>query len=93
VKHATQELQEQAKMNTIEKPKLAPTTPDREIERFQKWMAERTPYYEWEPENIEALRAALQPGDRCQPMYAYSCLIIRADGSEAEFRRVTRKKS
>jgi hypothetical protein len=93
VKHATEELGEQAKMNATEKPQPTPKTPEHEIERFEKWMAARTNYYRWEPESLEALRAALQPGDRVQPMFAYSCLIVHPNGTESEFRRVSKKKS
>lgn len=73
-------------------PTPAPTTPDEEIEKFKKWLGCKGDYYLWEDECVEALRAALVPGDRIQPMFAYSCLIIGADGVERTFKRAPKKK-
>jgi hypothetical protein len=70
----------------------APTTPDREMERFDKWQHQRTEYYQWEPECLQALREALVEGDRLMPLFAYSCVIVHADGTEVEFKRVPKRK-
>jgi hypothetical protein len=67
------------------------TTPDGEIEKFTRWQAARSGYWKWENECLQALRDALVEGDRVQPMYAYSCLIIGANGREREFKRVPNK--
>jgi hypothetical protein len=68
------------------------TTPDEEIEKFERWQSVRSDYWRWEPECLQSLREALAPGERVQPMYAYSCLIIGASGSEREFKRVPTKR-
>jgi len=70
----------------------APTTPDQEMERFEKWMHQRTEYYFWEIECLQALREKLVDGDRVQPLFAYSCVIVHADGTETEFKRVPNRK-
>lgn len=91
IQHATEELASRA---PVAAPPPAPrvTTPDEEIERFQKWLGGKSEYYRWEIECIEALRAALVPGERIHPMFAYSCIIIGVDGKEREFQRRPSKK-
>jgi hypothetical protein len=73
-------------------PPPTATTPDGEIEKFIRWQAQRSDYWKWEPETIQVLREALVEGDRVQPMFAYSCLIVSADGREREFKRVPTKR-
>jgi hypothetical protein len=53
---------------------------------------QRSSYYQWEPETLEALRAELREGDSIRPMYAFSCLVIHGDGTETEFKRQPKRK-
>jgi hypothetical protein len=69
------------------------TTPNEEIKALETWLANKGSYYSpWEPEVLEALRATLVPGEKIQPMYAYSLIIIGVDGKEREFKRVPTKE-
>lgn len=71
------------------KPEPAPTTSDLEMQKFEKWTREKSEYWWWEPECLAALRAEIEgaPGSRIQPMFAYSCVIVRPDGREETFQR------
>ncbi len=68
------------------------TNPDEEIARLVAFNDAHGAYWKWEPECLEALRAALVPGDRVQPVFAYTCIIVHANGGETEFKRVPNKK-
>ena len=68
------------------------TTIEQEVENFVKWQAQRPSYWKWEIECVQALREAMAPGDKTQPMFAYSCLIIGVDGKEREFKRTPKRK-
>lgn len=92
IEHATQEFQTRPPIAAPVAQVLAPTTPDEEIEKFLRWQGLKSDYYKWESDTIEALRAALVPGERIHPMFAYSCIIIGVDGKEREFKRVPNKK-
>jgi hypothetical protein len=87
-------LEEKKAQPPVESKLTAPTltTPDQEMEKFERWIAQKSEYYKWETECLEALRATLVEGDRIQPIFAYSCIIIGADGREREFKRVPNKK-
>ena len=64
------------------------------MEAFTKWMGRQSEYYQFEPECLEALRAALVPGDKVHGLFAYTCVIEHADGTRVEFqRRPSKKKS
>lgn len=85
---AIAEMEARASVAVTQETPLA-RTPEQELHKFRQWQLCRPgPYYFWEPECMEALRAELRPGDRIRPMYSYTCVIIRADGSEMEFERV-----
>jgi hypothetical protein len=73
-------------------PALPPTTPDEECRKLIAWCNAHSAYYKWEQECIEALRAALVEGDRVQPLFAYTAIIVHNDGTETEFRRVPNRK-
>jgi hypothetical protein len=73
-------------------PAPAPTTPDEEVVKFTMSMASRGDYWRWEAECLEALRAALVEGDRIQPLFAYTAIILHADGTETEFKRAPNRK-
>jgi hypothetical protein len=78
--------------NSHERRAAAAPTPDVEIKRFVEWQLQRSPYYHWESECLAALRAALREGDTITPLFAYTCIITRADGSQIEFERVPPRK-
>jgi hypothetical protein len=96
VQHATEELASRAPVAApvaqVAPAVLPNTTPDQEIEKFIKWQGCKSDYYKWESECLEALRSALAPGERIQPMFAYSCIIIGGNGKEREFKRVPNKR-
>jgi hypothetical protein len=92
IEHATEEFQTRPPV-AAPLAQVPPTaTPDEEVEKFIKWQGCKSDYYKWEPGCLEELRAALVPGDRIQPMFAFSCIIIGADGKEREFKRVPNKR-
>ena len=91
IEHATQEFQSRAPVPARVEPAPRLTTPDEELEKFKKWISCKSTYYLWEDECLSALHAALVPGDRIHPMFAFSCIIIHANGRETEFKRVPNK--
>jgi hypothetical protein len=92
IEHATQEFQSRPPVASPVAPAPRLTTPDEELEKFKKWISCKSDYYRWEDECLAALHAALIPGDRIQPLFAYSCVVIHADGREQEFKRVPTKR-
>jgi hypothetical protein len=90
IEHATEEFQTRAPVAAPAAPTHV-TTPDEEIEKFKRWQGQKSDYYKWEPECLESLREALVEGDRIHPMFAYSCIIISANGREREFKRTPTK--
>ena len=98
VRDTLEEMKARPAVESRPGPPPTPTTPDEEIAKLSKWLLNHGEYYApvpetgWEPEVIEALRSALVEGDRIQPMFAYSCIIVGANGKEREFKRVPNKK-
>jgi hypothetical protein len=92
IEHATEEFQTRPPVAAPVAQVLPPTTPDGEIEKFKTWQGQKSEYYKWEIECLEALRAALAPGDKIHPLFAFSCVIIGANGVEREFKRKPGKK-
>jgi hypothetical protein len=85
VQHAMEELTDQPPSEA--KPTLPTTTIDIELSRFNAWQAERGEYFRWEPECMLALRNAMVEGDRLQPLFAFTVIIVHVDGSETRFQR------
>jgi hypothetical protein len=92
VRHTMEELKSRTDVTPVSNSKSAPalTTPDEAIAKFVKWQHERSSYHFWEPECLSELRKALSlsPGATIRPMFAYTCIIVHADGSETEFERI-----
>ena len=91
IQHATEEMQSRA-------PVAAPAAPtyvmsvDEVMEGFVKWQKAHGEYYEWEDECNQALRTALVEGDRVDGLFAYTAIIVHADGRREEFQRRPNKK-
>ena len=93
-RHATEELASRAPVAASAAP-AAPThvtTVDEAMEAFGKWMGVHGEYWQWEPETLDALRAALVEGDKVHGLFAYTALIEHADGTRVEFQRKPNKK-
>ena len=94
IAHATEELASRALVAASAAP-AAPThvtTVDEAMEAFGKWMGVHGEYWQWEPETLDALRAALVEGDKVHGLFAYTALIEHADGTRVEFQRKPNKK-
>jgi hypothetical protein len=92
IQHATEEMQSRAPVAAPLAPTAPRTTVDEAMEAFTKWMGRQSEYYQFEPECLEALRAALVPGDKVHGLFAYTCVIEHADGTRVEFQRRPSKK-
>lgn len=67
-------------------------TPDEELEKFIAWQKTKGDYWQWENECLQNLLDALVAGDKIEPSYAFSCWIVRPDGTRKEFLRRPDKK-
>ncbi len=60
---------------------------DVQLANFVRWQLSQPEVFHWSDNEMEALRAALQPGDILQPAYAKSVYIRRPDGSFVLYER------
>lgn len=88
IEHTVAEYQAKAQP-VADKPAQVPGMT---LERFRTWQLERGTYYTWEEEPcMRELREAMRPGDSIRPVFAYSCFVQHANGSETEFKRVPKR--
>jgi hypothetical protein len=93
IAHAIEEMASRAPVAAPVAPTAPPMTVDEVMEGFVKWQKAHGDYYVWEIECNESLREALRDGDRVRGLFAYTAIVVRADGREEEFqRRPSRKK-
>lgn len=60
---------------------------DIQLANFTRWQHAQPGVYHWSDDEMQTLRAAMQPGDMLHPAFAKSVYIRRADGSFVLYER------